>query len=382
MILCFLFAAAALSLPSGDPGKTPQEQYIARYGTMAVSEMYRTGVPASITLAQGLLESRYGLSPLASEGNNHFGIKCHDWKGKTMKQDDDRRNECFRVYDNAEESFQDHSDFLRYRDRYKFLFDYDVTDYKAWAYGLKKAGYATDPSYPDKLIRLIEDYDLAVYDRMSVKDAEKTALQVREEPRADEPKQAKQKKTRVKKNRKQKDIQTEPDPFIDDTQTEIPDSPLHLEEASRFSPGKGESFRFSLSRQMYSKNGVPFIYTVEGETVSTIAESNHLFVKEVLKFNDMDMVEKLAPGTVIYLQQKKSQSVKGLDKYIVDQDGERLWDIAQRFAIKLESLEKMNGIKRTDLLREGDTVVLRGESLGSRVKGKIGGLFGKKNKKA
>ena len=133
---------------------------------------------------------------------------------------------------------------------------------------------------------------------------------------------------------------------------------------------------------MYSKNGVPFIYTVEGETVSSIAESNNLFVKEVLKFNDMEMVEKLAPGTVIYLQAKKSQSVKGLDKYIVDKDGEQLRDIAQRFAIKLESLEKMNGLSRTDVLREGDTVILRGESLGSRVKGKVGGLFGKKNKKA
>ena len=381
MFFCSLLAVVLLSLPAGDPGKTPQEQYIARYSAMAVSEMYRTGVPASITLAQGLLESRYGLSPLASEGNNHFGIKCHDWKGKTMKQDDDKRNECFRVYANAEESFQDHSDFLRYRDRYKFLFDYKVTDYKAWAYGLRKAGYATDPSYPAKLIKLIEDYDLSAYDKMSVKDAEKT-LEVVQAPASssDSKKAAKVKKARVKKNKKA--AAAAPEDFIDDTQTVIPDSPLHLEEASKFVPGKGESFRFSLSRQMYSKNGVPFIYTVEGETVASIAESNNLFVREVLKFNDMEMVEKLAPGTVIYLQAKKSQSVKGLDKYIVDQDGEKLRDIAQRFAIKLESLEKMNGLSRTDVLREGDTIILRGESLGSKVKGKVGGLFGKKNKKA
>ena len=221
MFFCSLLAAAMLSLPAGDPGKTPQEQYIARYSAMAVSEMYRTGVPASITLAQGLLESRHGLSPLASEGNNHFGIKCHDWKGKTMKQDDDRRNECFRVYDNAEESFQDHSDFLRYRDRYKFLFDYEVTDYKAWAYGLKKAGYATDPSYPAKLIKLIEDYDLSAYDRMSVKEAESAAPSVKEENAADPPKKARAKKTRVKKNRRQK--AADPAPFIDDTQTVIPE---------------------------------------------------------------------------------------------------------------------------------------------------------------
>ena len=141
-----LLLAASLLLSAAAPDTTPQQQYIARYSAMAVSEMYRTGVPASITLAQGLLESRYGLSALATEGNNHFGIKCHDWKGKTMRQDDDKRNECFRVYDNAEESFRDHSDFLRYRDRYKSLFENDVTDYKAWAYGLRKAGYATDPA--------------------------------------------------------------------------------------------------------------------------------------------------------------------------------------------------------------------------------------------
>ena len=115
-----------------DPG-TPQERYISRYAPIAVNEMYRTGVPASITLAQGIIESASGRSRLATEGNNHFGIKCHNtWKGKTMLADDDRRNECFRVYGTAEESFRDHSDFLRYQDRYKFLFDLKTTDYKGW----------------------------------------------------------------------------------------------------------------------------------------------------------------------------------------------------------------------------------------------------------
>ena len=104
-------------------GDTPQEKYIEKFGAIAVSEMYRTGVPASITLAQGLLESRYGLSVVAIEGKNHFGIKCHNWKGKKMYYDDDRKGECFRVYRNDEESYRDHSDFLRYQDRYKFLFE-------------------------------------------------------------------------------------------------------------------------------------------------------------------------------------------------------------------------------------------------------------------
>ncbi|MBR1436565.1 MAG: glucosaminidase domain-containing protein, partial [Bacteroidales bacterium] len=130
---------------------SPKEDYIRKYAAVAVSEMYRSGVPASITLAQGLLESNAGQSTLATKGNNHFGIKCHDWKGKSMRQDDDAKNECFRVYDDPFASFRDHSDFLRYWDRYKFLFENRTTDYKAWANGLKKAGYATDPAYPSKL---------------------------------------------------------------------------------------------------------------------------------------------------------------------------------------------------------------------------------------
>ena len=147
--------------------QSPIEKYIAQWAPTAVREMYRSGVPASITLAQGILESRYGLSTLAADGNNHFGIKCHkDWTGKKQYHDDDAKGECFRVYDTADESFRDHSDFLRYRDRYKFLFDLETTDYKSWAYGLKKAGYATDPGYPGKLIKYIEDYKLYEYDTM------------------------------------------------------------------------------------------------------------------------------------------------------------------------------------------------------------------------
>lgn len=373
-----LLLAASLLLSAAAPDTTPQQQYIARYSAMAVSEMYRTGVPASITLAQGLLESRYGLSALATEGNNHFGIKCHDWKGKTMRQDDDKRNECFRVYDNAEESFRDHSDFLRYRDRYKSLFENDVTDYKAWAYGLRKAGYATDPAYPEKLIKLIEDYNLSDYDRMTVVQAESAAQpQLSAQDEAPRQKAGKTKKPRVRK-KKNMGAPVTGSEFIDETQTVIPDSPLHLEEAQKFAPNSGETFRFSLSRQMFSRNGVPFIYTLDGETVASIAKDNDLFVKEVLKYNDMDMVEKLLPGTVVYLQPKKAQAVKGLEKYIVDHDGESLRDISQRFGVKLASIEKMNGLKRDAFLREGDTVVLREEGLRSKVKGKVKGWFGKK----
>ena len=142
-----------------------KEQYIEKYKTIAISEMIRTGVPASITLAQGILESSSGNSQLATEAKNHFGIKCHkDWKGPKMYMDDDTIGECFRVYGSAEESFTDHSNFLRTRPRYAFLFDLNKTDYRSWALGLKKAGYATNPNYAQLLIDLIEKLQLMQYD--------------------------------------------------------------------------------------------------------------------------------------------------------------------------------------------------------------------------
>ena len=146
-------------------------QYLKIFGPIAQREMKEYKIPASITLAQGLLESGFGEGRLALEGNNHFGIKCHrDWKGGRIYHDDDEKGECFRVYADAGESYKDHSLFLSERDRYAFLFRLGKRDYKAWAKGLKKAGYATDPKYPDKLIRLIEQFDLAAYDKKATQE--------------------------------------------------------------------------------------------------------------------------------------------------------------------------------------------------------------------
>lgn len=347
---------------------TPQERYIQKWAPTAVREMYRSGVPASITLAQGILESRYGLSALASEGNNHFGIKCHkDWKGKTMRYDDDAKGECFRVYDSADESFQDHSDFLRYRDRYKFLFDLKTTDYKGWAYGLKKAGYATDPHYPAKLIKYIEDYRLYEYDTMTSEESERLeeaaersagmeavgSESARDKKSSDVRKEKthKEKKTRKARKKRSKD---------EYAGNEIPASPLSLEEPKRIDKAGLEVFSFSLTREAYSRNGVPFITSLDGETYASIAQSNHLYLNELLRFNDLSRSEELLPGTVVYLQAKKSQSEKGLDKYIVGGDGESLRDICQRFAVKMSSVMKMNGFSAGYEPREGDTIVLRG----------------------
>ena len=325
----FLVAALAMTL-SAQQGPSVQEQYIAKYSTVAVAEMYRSGVPASITLAQGLLESGSGKSRLATEGNNHFGIKCHNtWKGKTMLADDDAKGECFRVYDSAAESFRDHSDFLRYRDRYKFLFEFETTDYKAWAHGLKKAGYATDPSYATKLIKYIEDYELYRYDTKTVKQV------MAETPGG----------VGV--------------PVEDEYPSVIPESPMKMEEATPYSAVALEQYSFPLTRKLYSKNGVPFVVSVEGESYRSLAKSYHLFFKEILRCNDLTADEMLLPGTVVYLARKKDMAAEGIDKYIAEKDGENLRDIAQRFAVRKKSLLKLNGLNPNGFIAEGDEILLR-----------------------
>ena len=291
--------------------KSPQLQYIHKYSALAIEEMCRSGVPASITLAQGLLESRNGESDLAVKANNHFGIKCHNWNGESIYYDDDRKGECFRKYDSVEESFRDHSDFLRYRDRYKFLFDLDPNDYKGWAHGLKKAGYATDSSYPQKLIRLIEEYELYEYDT------------------------------------------------LEGSGKQLPKSPSSVEQARPLTDKEHETFHFSLSRQLYSLNGVPFVYSADGESYASIAARYNLFHKEILKYNDLKEDETLYPGTIVYLQKKKKRASEGVDKHVVEGSSELLHDIAQRYAVRLASLCRMNGFSEDYVPREGEMIVLR-----------------------
>ena len=214
------------------------------------------------------------------------------------------------MYESVADSYKDHSDFLRYRDRYKFLFDLERTDYKGWAYGLKKAGYATDPGYPAKLIKYIEEYDLARYD----------VLEKAEE-------------------------------------VEVP-LPPHRIEAPVLAMAN-EEFNFPLTRELYSINGVPFVYALEGETYKSIAKYYHLFHKEILSFNDLKKDQPLLPGTVVYLSFKKNHSPAGLDKYIVAEDGEDFHAICQRFALKEKSVLKLNGLKKVPQLREGDEIKLR-----------------------
>ncbi len=421
----FICALAALSIvviftSASTDGETPQTAYIKKYASVAVSEMYRSGIPASITLAQGLLESGYGLSPLAKEGNNHFGIKCHDWTGKKMYYDDDKRGECFRVYKNPDASFKDHSDFLRYRDRYKSLFDNEITDYKSWAYGLKKAGYATDPSYPSKLIKLIETYNLSQYDTMKPEDFGKVSKG--EESQKTEVADSGKKRRKRRADRKNNKAVTEQvagnsaDPDIqicpEESATEvldvpsetvavavsesrnnsgneaenpagnatdnaaksatdkkstvresIPESPLSLEEPKKVVDKKAsEVITYSLTRQRYTVNGVEFVYSQEGESYSSIASDFHLFLSEILRFNDTEEDSVLQPGTMVYIQAKKNQATRGLEKYISDEGGENLRDLSQRFGIRLKSLCKMNLCSPSKITVAGDEIKLRPDS--------------------
>lgn len=317
--IILLIALLTASLAVSDTIKERAESYIKTYSPIAVDEMHRSGIPASITLAQGLLESGYGKSVLAVKGNNHFGIKCHsDWKGPHMNMDDDAKNECFRKYSAAAESYRDHSDFLRYKSRYAFLFDYELTDYKSWAHGLKTAGYATDPQYAQKLINIIETYDLGRFDTGAAA-------------------------------------------YVETVSDGIPESPSRLEQPERYvGKAKTGTFVVSLQREILALNGVPFVYAREGETYRSIAASYDLFPRELAAFNDRKSPDtRLVPGEHVYLQRKAKTAVKGLDKHICN-EGETLHDISQKYAVRLKELMKMNGIRQeTAVLREDQTLYLR-----------------------
>lgn len=319
--ILLLVAAAALFLGAA---KNPRQAYIDRYYTLAVQEMQRTGVPASITLAQGLLESGAGLSPLATIANNHFGMKCHsDWQGATYYKEDDKENECFRAYPSAEDSFRAHSDFLRGRAHYKALFDLDPTDYKGWAHGLRRAGYATDPGYATKLINLIEDFQLYRYDTMTGDDlsgdTQAPSRAVREGSVAEE--------------RAEPIVVLRPEDYK-------------------------ESVSLSLERPVYTTNGVRYIRAVEGESWASLAAEYRLSVKQLLRYNDLDRPVTLTPGARVYLERKKAQAAdSGL--YEVDQDGRTLWDISQMFGVQLKKLMLYNGFRTDTVLEAGDTIILR-----------------------
>ncbi len=322
----FLLLMSALVWGAGAYGQTgARAEYIQEYAQIAVDEMNRSGVPASITLAQGILESGNGKSELARKSNNHFGIKCHSsWTGERVYHDDDEKGECFRKYDNVRHSFEDHTDFLVRGSRYDFLFDLDPTDYKGWAKGLKKAGYATAPDYADRLIKIIEDEMLYKYDREG-------DFPTGEELASDEPEQ----KT---------------GPVVD----------------AKGRPVKNARQRFIVRRMMEAGSRVPFVVLAPEERIEYVADSLNLPVAALLQFNDMTWETQLQPGDRIYIDEKKG---RGATKTTLVRTGETLRDVSQREQVKLAKIYKYNGFNVGYQPMVGDEIRLRPVGIIERFKG-------------
>ncbi|PKQ61783.1 glucosaminidase domain-containing protein [Labilibaculum manganireducens] len=283
-----------------------RKQYIEKYKDLAVREMLRTGIPASITLAQGLLESGNGNSILATKGNNHFGIKCHDWIGPSMKMDDDRRNECFRKYDHAYDSYKDHSQFLTTRSRYAFLFKYGSNDYKRWAHGLKKAGYATDPQYAHRLIKIIDEENLHQLDQKG-----KGEDLIIEKP----------------------------------TGTDLADIDSYLE----IDP---------FGARLEIANGVHYIITKKGDTFYSIEKNLGVSRKKLLKYNDLPRNYILQLNQRLYLHNKRGRAARGYNFHRV-KEGESLYSIAQEYGVRLKRIRRFNGVDKNYKPEPGERIWLR-----------------------
>lgn len=277
------------------------QAYIDQYKDLAIAEMLKYNIPASITLAQGLLESGAGMSELARNGNNHFGIKCHDWTGARTYHDDDANNECFRAYRDVYESYEDHSRFLARQPRYRSLFRLKRTDYKGWAKGLKKCGYATSPTYAKQLIGIIELYKLHKYDKAKKYD-----------------------KFMVERS------------SVKDVAPSINLHPIHI----------------------YNKNY--YLNVRQGDTFRSIAREVGISYKKLAKYNERDKNDRLIPGEIIYLKKKQKKADKAYkNRPHRVKAGESMYSIAQYYGIRLESLYKMNDLSPDYSIQVGDLLRVR-----------------------
>jgi len=316
IINCFVFWLAFMSMPDLFAQKITVEQYINTWKDLAISEMKRSGIPASIKLAQGILESANGNSRLAVVANNHFGIKCHGWEGETIYHDDDHKGECFRHYKNAKESWLDHTDFLMSRSRYAFLFDYKPTDYKNWANGLRKAGYATDPKYPQKLIEQIERYHLHQYDT-GVKMDKKTATQ----------------KTTTTAGAKKT--------------------------ATKQASAWDDFASFNIERYPVKiNNRTDYILAKGGETYSSLSNELDKMPWQLPRYNEAKATDVLHEGQVVYLQPKRRKAERGKETHTV-LEGETMYDVSQKYAVKLSRMYTLNRMDEGTQPKAGDVLNLR-----------------------
>lgn len=278
------------------------QTYINQYRDLAIEQMLKFKIPASITLAQGLLESGAGYSELATKGNNHFGIKCHVWTGRKTYHDDDEAQECFRAYNNVYESYEDHSLLLSRQPRYRSLFSLDGDDYKGWAHGLKKCGYATSPTYAQKLIGIIELYKLQQYDKAKKYD-------------------------RFMESRTYKDSPSAKGGIL---------HPIHR----------------------YNKNY--YIVVKQGDTFRSLGKELGLSYRKIAKYNERNKRDKLVVGETIYLKKKQKKADKTYkNRPHTVKPGESMYSIAQYYGMRVKSLYKKNGLSPDYVPKVGDKLRVR-----------------------
>lgn len=305
IFLFLLFVNLAISAAAQK--KLTREEYIEMYRDIAIQEMVEFHIPASITLAQGILESGNGNSTLARKANNHFGIKCHKgWEGEYVRHDDDAPRECFRKYNSPYDSYKDHSFFLSQRGRYSFLFDLDITDYKGWARGLKKAGYATHPSYDKLLIKIIEEHELYKLDLM-----DGSYLAVNKYP------------------------------------NEIPKDKNREFEA--FAVGADD-------RKIFTNNKRKFIFARKDDDFYKIADDFNIYNFQVWKYNDLDKRDHLEEGQMVYLEKKRR---KAQVPYHTVEAGETMHSISQLYGIRLNRLYRINRMDKGTKPRIGQVLWLQ-----------------------
>lgn len=295
-------------------------KYINTYKDIAVAEEMRTGVPAAITLAQGIHETSAGTSDLVISSNNHFGIKCKsNWTGATVYHDDDAKGECFRKYEDSRDSYKDHSDFLKNRPNYASLFQIDPTDYKGWAYGLKKAGYATNPKYPKILIKLIEDYDLQQFTLLALNG-------------------------KMSNNGDVVYAGDEKNNATNDTKNEV----VKVQQAV---------FKtVAYPASVFEINKTKVVYVLKGTSFLKIASENNIDLSRLFDFNDMKAADIAANDQLIFLQRKRTV---GAEPFHIVQEGETLYDIAQTEGIRFENLLVYNFLKPHMQPAAGERIYLK-----------------------
>lgn len=324
----FLFAILLFSF-AGAKAQSAEfiNDYITRFRDIAINEMKRTGVPASIKLAQGIHESMAGQSDLVSRSNNHFGIKCKsNWKGESVSHTDDAPDECFRKYADPEESYKDHSDFLRSNQRYAFLFNLDPADYEAWAKGLKKAGYATNPRYPQLIIKLIDDYNLQHFSLIAMGRI------------ADD----KQQWVVMDEESKNQSVLTTP---------VLHKEKNRVQQVNSINQYPSDVFKINSTRVIFARKGTSFL---------SIAQQHNISLSKLFEYNDGMKEMSIVPiDQLIFLQRKKKS---GLQEHHIVITGETTFDIAQQHGIRLENLLAFNHLKEGMIPAPGERIYLRSKA--------------------